>query len=87
VTKSSKHNKKHKEKLGKKPGKPGGGRKKPDHIDETVEQKLDHCPDCGHPLSQICITKLSYFWIETEAGSAGEQPDQSLPREGGGMNR
>jgi transposase len=38
-------------KLGKKPGQPGGGRKKPDHIDETVEQKLDRCPDCGQSLS------------------------------------
>ena len=38
-------------KLGKKPGQPCGGRKKPAHIDETIEQKLDNCPGCGHPLS------------------------------------
>ena len=37
--------------MGKKPGKPGGGRRKPDHIDETVEQKLDRCPDCRQSLS------------------------------------
>lgn len=45
--------------MGKKPGQPGGGRKKPERIDETVEQKLDQCPDCGHPLSEKNIFD---FW-------------------------
>ena len=36
--------------MGKKPGSLGGGRRRPAHIDETVEQKLDRCPDCGQPL-------------------------------------
>lgn len=49
--KPSRRTRKRLKKLGKKPGQPGGGRKKPDHIDETIEQKLDKCPDCGHPLS------------------------------------
>jgi len=51
VIKPSKRNEKHKKKLGKKPGKPGGGRKKPVQADEIVEQTLEHCPDCGHPLT------------------------------------
>lgn len=37
-------------KLGKKPGQPGGGRKIPAQAEEVVEQTLDRCPDCGHPL-------------------------------------
>lgn len=45
--------------MGKKPGSPGGGRKKPDHIDETVDQKLEICPDCGQPLSEENI--ISYW--------------------------
>lgn len=37
--------------MGKKVGKPGGGRKKPSRIDETIDQKLNQCPDCGSSLS------------------------------------
>ena len=59
VFKPSKRDKKRKKKLVKKPGKPDGGRKKPDHIDETVEQKLDRCPDCGQSLSDKNIIS---FW-------------------------
>jgi len=46
-------------KLGKKPGQGGGGRKKPDHIDETVDQKLDHCPECRQSLNDKNIIS---FW-------------------------
>ena len=38
--------------MGKPAGKPGGGRKKPNHIDETIDQKLEICPDCGQSLSE-----------------------------------
>jgi len=38
---------------GRAPGHPGASRKKPDHIDQTIDVPLDRCPRCGGPLHGI----------------------------------
>ena len=39
-----------KNKRGARPGHPGHGRKKPQHVDEIKRVSLTHCPDCGEAL-------------------------------------
>jgi len=38
---------------GQKPGHPGSYRKEPDHIDQTIELPLDHCPMCSGPVTDV----------------------------------
>ena len=38
---------------GQKPGHRGVCRKEPDHIDQTVELPLDHCPMCSGPVTDV----------------------------------
>ena len=42
--------KKRKKRPGQKPGHVGVTRQVPDHIDEVIEETLQECPDCCHPL-------------------------------------
>jgi transposase len=48
---------------GRKKGHVGVRRKKPDHIDEVKEHKLEHCPDCGASLrgKEACETRSRYI--------------------------
>ena len=47
------HRKKNR-KPGQKKGHTGTRRRCPDHIDETHDHTLDHCPDCGQRLGESC---------------------------------
>ena len=40
-----------KKRPGRKPGHPGVCRQVPEHIDETVDLPLSHCPHCGQPVA------------------------------------
>ena len=62
--KPSRRTRKRMKKLCKKKGQPGGGRKKPDHIDETIDHKLDRCPDCGHPLGDENAFEICPYYQE-----------------------
>jgi hypothetical protein len=48
---------------GRPPGHPGASRKKPEHVDQTIDVPLECCPQCGGPLHGIetieqCIEEL-----------------------------
>ncbi len=49
-----KANKRRWKKLGAPIGHHGATRRKPDHIDKTIDQYLDSCPDCGHAQLSPC---------------------------------
>lgn len=54
-------NKKHRRrKPGQKPNHTGVTRPLPDHIDEDVELKLNHCPDCGTELNNTIDVRERY---------------------------
>jgi transposase len=45
---------------GRKAGHVGSRRKPPEHIDQTKEHRLEHCPDCGGELKRCQQTRTRY---------------------------